>query len=63
VSVRNAAFQLEAANFEVKKLNLIIALTQGLPESYSSLIVSLDTAPLSELKVDSVINHLLNEES
>jgi len=61
--VHNAAFQLEAADFEVKELNLIIALTQGLPESYSSLIVSLDTAPLSELKVDSVINRLLNEES
>ena len=63
VLVHNAAFQLEAANFEVKELNLIIALTQGLPESYSSLIVSLDTAPLSEPKVDSVINRLLNEES
>ena len=62
-AVRHTAFQLEAADFEVRDLDLIIALTQGLPESYSSFTISLDSTPLKDLNVNFVIRRLLNEES
>ena len=62
-AVRQAAFELESADFEVRKIDLIIALTQGLPESYSSFIVSLDATPPDQLKVDILIMRLLNEET
>ena len=62
-SVRHAAFELEAANFEIRDIDLIIALTQGLPASYSSFIVSLDATPPDKLQVNSVIVRLLNEET
>lgn len=61
-SVRDAAHRLEAADFEVKDVDLIVALTQGLPESYSSFIVSLDATPVDQLSVESTITRLLNEE-
>jgi hypothetical protein len=62
VWIINTAFKLEAANFEVHDINLII-LTQGLPYSYSSFIVSLSATPLNQLTVNSLIIHLLNEET
>jgi len=62
-SVRHAAFELEAVDFEIRDIDLIIALTQGLPPSYSSFIVSLDATPPDELQVNSVIVRLLNEET
>src|ERR1700737_3342651 len=62
-SVRDIAHRLEAANFEVKDIDLIIALTQGLPDCYDPFIVSLDATPIDQLNIDSVIAHLLNEES
>jgi hypothetical protein len=62
-AVRHAAFELEAADFEIRDIDLIIALTQGLPESYSSFIVSLDATPPDELSIDTLIVRLLNEES
>jgi len=61
-SVCDAAHRLEAADFEVKDIDLIVALTQGLPEEYFPLIVSLDATPIDQLDVDSVITQLLNEE-
>jgi len=62
-TVRETAFRLEAADFQVMDIILILALTRGLPESYSSFIVSLDSTPLHELSVDTVITRLLNEEA
>jgi hypothetical protein len=62
-AVKHAAFKLEAADFEVHDINLIIALTQGLQDSYSSFIVSLNATPPNQLNVDSLIVHLLNEET
>jgi hypothetical protein len=62
-SVRDIAHRLEAANFEVTDIDLIIALTQGLPDRYDSFIVALDATPIDQLSVDSVITRLLNEES
>lgn len=61
-SVRDAAYRLESADFEVKDIDLIIALTQGLPEIYNSLIISLDATPVDKLTVEAVITRLLNEE-
>jgi len=62
-SVRDIAHCLEAADFEVMDIDLIIALTQGLPDRYDPFIISLDTTPIDQLSVDSVITCLLNEES
>jgi len=62
-SVRDIAHCLEAANYEVTDIDLIIALTQGLPDHYDPFIVSLDATPINQLNVDSIIVHLLNEES
>jgi len=61
-SVCDAAHCLEAADFEVKDIDLIVALTQGLPEEYFPLIVSLNATPIDQLNVDSIITRLLNEE-
>jgi hypothetical protein len=61
-SVCDAAHRLEAADFEVKDIDLIVALTQGLPEEYFPLIVSLYATPIDQLNVNSVITRLLNEE-
>jgi len=44
-------------------IDLIIALTQGLPDRYDPFIISLDATPIDQLSVDSVITRLLNEES
>ena len=49
--------------FEVTDIDLIIALTQGLPNCFDAFIVSLDATPIDQFSVDSVITHLLNEES
>jgi hypothetical protein len=62
-SVRDMAHHFEAANFEITDIDLIITLTQGLPNHYDPFIVSLDTTPIDQLNVDSIIVHLLNEES
>jgi gag-polypeptide of LTR copia-type/Zinc knuckle len=62
-SICHAAFELEAADFQIQDIDLIIALTQGLPESYSSLIVLLDGTPPDQLNIDTLIVHLLNEEA
>jgi len=62
-SVRSAAFQLQLVDFEVKDIDLIIALTSSLPPSYDSLVVALDSIPVSELTVENVITRLLNEET
>jgi hypothetical protein len=53
----------EAANFEITDIDLIITLTQGLLDRYDPFIVSLDATPIDQLNVNSVIVHLLNEES
>ena len=62
-SVHDIAHHLEGANFKVNDINLIIALTQGLPKEYKLLLSPL-MQPLSidQINVESVITHLLNEE-
>jgi len=61
--VRDMAHRFEAANFEITDIDLIIALTQGLPDRYDPFIVSLDVTPIDQLNIHSVIVCLLNEES
>ena len=60
--IKNAAFQLEAAGVTILDEDVILALTEGLPESYSTLIVTLDSIPADSLTLDIVITCLLNEE-
>ena len=60
--VKNAAFQLEAAGVTTIDEDVILALTEGLPKSYSTFIIALDSIPANNLTLDTVITHLLNEE-
>ena len=60
--VKRAAFQLEAAGVSTINEDIILALTEGLPDSFSTFIVTLDSLPPSELTLDNVIMRLLNEE-
>lgn len=60
--VHDIAHHLEGANFKVNDINLIIALTQGLPKEYEPLIASLDATPVDQINVESVITHIPNEE-
>ena len=60
--VKKATFQLKAASITTINKNIILALTEGLPESFSTFIIALDNLPLSELTLDNIITRLLNEE-
>src|SRR5882724_111700 len=60
--VKRAAFQLEAAGVSMIDEDIILALTKGLPESFLTFIVTLDSLPPSELTLDNIITRLLNEE-
>ncbi|KIM73829.1 hypothetical protein PILCRDRAFT_14895 [Piloderma croceum F 1598] len=62
-SVWDIVHHLESADFEVMDIDLVISLTQGLPDHYDPFIVSLDATPIDQLNVNSVIVCLLNEES
>jgi hypothetical protein len=61
-SVKNAAFHLETAGVSLIDEDVILALTEGLPDTYSGLIVALDTIPPNDLTLANVITRLLNEE-
>ena len=61
-SVKNAAFHLENAGVSLIDEDVILALTEGLPETYSSLIVALDSIPPNDLTLANVVTRLLNEE-
>ena len=60
--VKKAAFQLGAASVSTIDEDIILALTEGLPESFSTFIIALDSLLPSELTLDNVITRLLNEE-
>ncbi|EJF59477.1 hypothetical protein DICSQDRAFT_65085, partial [Dichomitus squalens LYAD-421 SS1] len=61
--VRRAAFRLEEIDASISDEDRILVLTNGLPDSYSQLVVNLDSTLPSELTIDYVITRLLNEES
>jgi hypothetical protein len=60
--VKNVAFHLESAGVAIIDEDIILALTAGLPESYSSFIVTMDNLPSAELTLLNIILHLLNKE-
>ena len=60
--VENSAFQLESAGVPVIGEDIILALTEGLPEPFSTLIVMLDSIPPHDLDLTNVVTRLLNEE-
>ena len=61
--VRRAAFRLEEIGAPVSEEDRILVLTNGLPDSYSQLIVTLDSTPPGDLTLENVITRLLNEEA
>ena len=60
--VKNAAFQLESAGVPVIDEDIILALTEGLPDAFSMLIVTLDSILPHDLNLTNVVTRLLNEE-
>jgi gag-polypeptide of LTR copia-type/Zinc knuckle len=60
--IKNAAFQLEAAGVAVIDEDMILALTEGLPGEFTTLIITLDNILTAELTLVNIITHLLNEE-
>jgi len=61
--VQELAGKLTDLRSEISDEEIILVLTQGLPDSYDSLIVSLDATAPADLTVDAVIARLINEES
>ena len=60
--IKKEAFRLKYAGVDVSDLDLILALTLGLPEEYSTLVTVFDSTPPDQLTIDYVINRLINEE-
>ncbi|GJE90164.1 hypothetical protein PsYK624_062900 [Phanerochaete sordida] len=60
--VKKFAFRLQSIGVTVSEEDKIIALTNGLPESYDPLVTALDATPADELTLTYVIDRLLNEE-
>ncbi|KAJ7429694.1 hypothetical protein B0H11DRAFT_1895062 [Mycena galericulata] len=59
--VRHSAYLLEQAGYKLTDVDKVLALTQGLPASYSTFLVTLDA--LVSPTFDDVIVKLLNEET
>jgi hypothetical protein len=60
--VRGLANRLKAIDVAVSDENMIVALTAGLPTSYTPIIISFDALESSKLTIDFVITRILNEE-
>jgi len=56
-------FQLQEVGVDVSDKDVILALTLGLPLSYESFIISLDTTPPDQFTLNYVIMRLTNEEA
>src|SRR5882724_8149214 len=54
LDVKKAAFQLEATGVSTIDKDIILALTKGLPDSFSAFIIALNSLPPSELTLDNV---------
>ena len=61
-NIKNIVFQLESAGVPVIDEDIILALTEGLPDTFSMLIVALDSIPPHDLDLSSIVTQLLNEE-
>jgi len=62
-AVKSAAFLLEDSDAAIEDLDIIICLVQSLPDTYSAVVTYLDSLPIISLTVDSVVAHLISEES
>src|SRR5882724_8863900 len=62
LDVKKTAFQLKAMGTSTIDEDIILALTEGLLESFSTFIIALDSLLPSKLTLDNVIMRLLNEE-
>jgi hypothetical protein len=60
--VKNTAYRLSGVSVTVLDDDVILVLCGGLPTSYSTLIITLDSLPPDELTLDNVVTCLLNEE-
>lgn len=61
--VRRTARTLHEINAPIANEHTILVLMNSLPDSYSQVIVSLDTTPADNLSLEYVIKWLINEES
>lgn len=61
--VRRAARTLDEIDAPIEDEHTILVLTNGLPDAYSQVIVSLDSTPEHELSLEHVIKRLVNEEA
>ncbi len=61
--VRSLSFRLRAIGVTVEEEDMILVMTMGLPRTYDTFTVALDSTPADQLTLDSVITRLLNEES
>jgi hypothetical protein len=57
------AFQLGEIGVTIDDEDLILVLTMGLPKSYDTFVISLDSTDPATLTLNFVITHLLNEQS
>lgn len=55
-------FRMEQAGIKVDELDRILAITMGLPASYTPVIIHFDSLPADDLTLNGVISRLLNEE-
>ena len=61
--VRDAAHRLLNADAKASEEDIILVLTQGLTSEFDNFVVTLDATATSDLTLDYVIAHLLNEEA
>ena len=59
--VKNAVLQLESAGVPVIDEDIILALTEGLPDVFSMLIAALDSILPHDLDLSNVVTWLLKE--
>jgi hypothetical protein len=60
--VKTLSFKLEDVGVVMTDEDRILALTNGLDDSYESFIISLDATPADQLTLEYVVDRLLNEE-
>jgi hypothetical protein len=61
--VRSVAFRLSQVGVTVNDEDIILVLTMGLPASFDTFVIALDSTNAAALTLDYVIGRLLNEES
>ncbi|THU82724.1 hypothetical protein K435DRAFT_690965, partial [Dendrothele bispora CBS 962.96] len=62
VEAKAQAFEMEEVGLQVTDLDVILALTMGLPLSFNGLTIELNATPYEELTIDHVATQLLSEE-